>query len=95
MFGHLLGAADLAVHGAVEVAIAGDPGAEDFRALSRAVADRYVPSLVIAGGSGAAVAGIALMDGREATGGRATGYVCRHYACGAPATEPAELRAQL
>jgi len=50
-FGHMLGAADMAVHGAVEVAIAGDPAADDFRALADAVGSQYVPSLVIAGGA--------------------------------------------
>ena len=50
-FGHLLGAADMAVHGAVEVALAGDPAADDFRALAQAVGLAYAPSLVLAGGS--------------------------------------------
>ena len=45
-FGHMLGAADMAVHGAVEVAIAGDPAADDFRALADAVGSQYVPSLI-------------------------------------------------
>jgi uncharacterized protein YyaL (SSP411 family) len=95
MFGHLLGAADLAVNGGVEVALAGDPAAEDHRVLARTVAGRYVPSLVLAGGRGDPVRGLPLMDGREAIGGRATAYVCRHYACGAPATDAAALDAQL
>jgi uncharacterized protein len=95
MFGHLLGAADLAVNGAVEVALAGDPAADDHRALAAAVAGRYVPSLVLAGGRGEAVGGLALMAGREATGGRATAYVCRHYACDMPATDAAVLGGQL
>jgi uncharacterized protein YyaL (SSP411 family) len=95
MFGHLLGAADLAVNGGIEVALAGDPAAEDHRALARAVAARYVPSLVLAGGRGDAVRGIALMEGREAIGGRATAYVCRHYTCGVPVTDAVALDAQL
>src|ERR1035437_4464747 len=95
MFGHLLGAADLAVNGGIEVALAGDPAAEDHRALARPVSARYVPSLVLAGGRGDAVRGIALMEGREAIGGRATAYVCRHYACRAPVTNTAALDAQL
>src|ERR1035437_790954 len=95
MFGHLLGAADLAVNGGVEVALAGDPGAEDHRVLARAVAARYVPSLVLAGGQGAAVRGLTLMDSREAIGRRATAYVCRHYACGVPVTDAAALDAQV
>ncbi len=95
MFGNLLGAADMAVHGAVEVAIAGSPAADDFVALTSAVATRYVPSLVLAGGSGAAVEGLALMDGRAPLGGRATAYVCRRYACDAPATDAVTLASQL
>ena len=95
MFAHLLGAADLAVHGAVEVAIAGDPHADDFGALASAVASRYVPSLVLAGGSGASVRGLGLMEGRVAIGARATAYVCRNYACQAPATDAAALSLQL
>src|ERR1019366_8976534 len=95
MFGHLLGAADLAVNGGVEIAIAGDPEAEDHRALVGAVAARYVPSLVLAGGRGDAVRGIALMDSREGIGGRATAYGGRHYACEAPVTDAATLGALL
>ena len=95
MFGHLLGAADLAVNGGVEVALAGDPGGGDHRALARAVAARYVPSLVLAGGDGAAANGLALLDGRGTIGGRAAAYVCRHYACEAPTTDPATLAALL
>jgi hypothetical protein len=95
MFGHLLGAADMAVNGAVEVAIAGDPQAKDHRALAAGVAARYVPSLVLAGGTGDAVRGLALMDHRESVDGRATAYVCRHYSCGLPAADAAALDAQL
>jgi hypothetical protein len=95
MFAHLLGAADMAVFGAIEVAIAGDPGRDDFGALARAVAARYVPSLVMAGGTRDAVRGLALMDGRGPVGGRATAYVCRHYACELPASDPEMLGEQL
>ena len=95
MFGHLLGAADLSVNGAVEVAIAGDPAAPDFRALAAAVAARYVPSLVMAGGSGESVRDLALMNGRETIAGRAAAYVCHHYACDVPASDAATLGARL
>ena len=95
MFGHLLGAADLAVHGGIEVALIGDPAAEDHRALARTVAARYVPSLVLAGGPAGAAQGLALLEGRTPIDGRATAYVCRHYACEVPSTDPAILAAQL
>ncbi|MEJ7811742.1 MAG: thioredoxin domain-containing protein [Gemmatimonadaceae bacterium] len=98
-FGYLLGAADLAVHGAVEVALAGDSAASDFRALADEVARHYVPALVLAGGmpgdSAEDGAEIALLAGRSAREGRATAYVCRHYACDEPTTEAAVLGAQL
>jgi uncharacterized protein YyaL (SSP411 family) len=92
-FGHALGAADLAVRGAVEVAIAGDAGDAAFGSLARAVANRYVPSLVLAGGSGKGAKGIALLEGRRADAPLA--YLCRSYTCDAPTSEPDVLAAQL
>ena len=94
-FGHLLGAADMAVHGAVEVALAGDPASEGFRALARAVGERYVPSLVLAGGAPDSSGGIALLADRPLREGAATAYVCRQYACEAPVTTPEALGEQL
>jgi uncharacterized protein len=95
VFGHALGVADMLVRGAVELAIVGEPTAADFKELERAVAGRYVPSLVIAGGRAAAKSGIALLEGREAREGRATAYVCRSYTCEAPATSVDTLLEQL
>ena len=92
-FGHMLGAADMAVNGAVEVAIAGVPAEKNFKALSHEVAIHYVPSLVLAGGSPGG--GIALMESRATTGTKATAYVCRSYACEAPASSPGVLASQL
>ena len=94
-FGHMLCAADLLVNGSVELAIAGEPESDVFRALERAAAERYVPSLVLAGGASRAGAEIALLRDREMVGGRATAYVCRHYACELPASDAATLGAQL
>jgi uncharacterized protein YyaL (SSP411 family) len=92
-FGHLLGAADMAVNGAVEVAIAGVPVEKTFKSLLHEVATQYVPSLVLAGGS--EESGIALMQGRTVTRGKATAYVCRSYACEEPASDPKVLASQL
>ncbi len=96
-FGHLLGTADMAVHGAVELALAGDPAADDFRALAQALGSEYVPSLVLAGGSpNTGRSGeIALLADRVPAGGRATAYVCRQYLCEEPVTDPAGLPTQL
>ena len=92
-FGHALGAADIAVRGAVEVAIAGDPGDGAFGSLAREVANRYVPSLVLAGGEGDAAVGIALLEGRG--GVEPVAYVCRAYACDVPTDDPEVLGLQL
>ena len=94
-FGHLLGAADLAIHGATEVAIVGDVRSPDFGALSAEVAQQYLPALVLAGGPGDGVSGIALLEDRVARGGRATAYVCRQYVCAEPTSDAERLRSQL
>ena len=94
-FGHALGVTDLLVRGAVELAIVGDPAAEDFRALNRVAAERYVPSLVLAGGPPERGAEVALLADRPARDGKATAYVCRDYACDAPVTDAHALGTQL
>ncbi len=92
-FGHWLGAADLVVRGAVEVAITGDPVDARFIALSRTVTRRYVPSLIVAGGMGDGARGIALL--RDRARSEPTAYVCRAYSCDAPTADAAVLGAQL
>jgi uncharacterized protein YyaL (SSP411 family) len=95
-FGHALGAADIAVNGAIEVAIAGDPGDARFMALAAELAPRYFPALALAGGvPGAGTAHVGLMEGREARGGAPTAYVCRNYTCDEPVSDPAALGDQL
>jgi uncharacterized protein YyaL (SSP411 family) len=94
-FGHALGVADMLIHGAVELAIVGDVGSPEFRALQHVAATRYVPSLVIAGGAPQSDDSIALLAGRDARGGAATAYVCRGYTCDEPATSGEMLARQL
>ena len=94
-FGHALTAADMAVRGAIEVALVGAPSAPDFIGLARAVASQYVPSLVLAGGPPDEATGIALLANREPRHGHATAYVCRGYVCDEPASDPGKLAAQL
>jgi uncharacterized protein YyaL (SSP411 family) len=94
-FGHMLGVADMAVHGAVEVAIAGDRGSVEFNRLEREVAAHYVPSLVLAGGSSDEGGRIALLAGRPSRDGLPTAYVCRAYTCEEPVTDVTALGQQL
>jgi len=87
----------MAVLGAVEVALAGNPAADDFRALADAVGAEYVPSLIIAGGAAGAdsAADIRLLADKVARDGRATAYVCRQYLCEEPTCDPRDLPSQL
>ncbi|MFL5611658.1 MAG: thioredoxin domain-containing protein, partial [Gemmatimonadaceae bacterium] len=94
-FGHLLGSADMELYGAIEVALVGDVGSERFKALERAVAAQYVPSLVLAGGSPDSGGNVKLLADRPLLHGRPTAYVCRGYTCDRPVTEPTALAEQL
>ena len=91
----LLGCADMEVNGAIEVALIGDPVSNGFGALERAVAGRYVPALVLAGGTPRADSPVRLLDDRSLIDGKATAYVCRGYTCDKPVTQPTELSDQL
>jgi uncharacterized protein YyaL (SSP411 family) len=94
-FGHRLGVADMAVHGAVEVALVGRPEDPGFQLLARTVAAEYIPSLVLAGGNPPATEAVPLLAGRELRNGAATAYVCRQFTCEAPVTSAPELHMQL
>jgi len=94
-FGHLLGAMDMLMNGAIEVALVGPPDDPAFKGLERVVAQEYVPSLVLAGGTGSGDSSVKLLDGRSLQGGKPTAYVCRAYTCDAPVTEPRDLARQL
>jgi uncharacterized protein len=97
-FGHALGAADFALARVREVAIVGDPGADDTEALLARVWRTYQPNRVLAAAApddAAAQGEVPLLADRPALQGRATAYVCEHFVCQLPVTEPDELAAQL
>jgi uncharacterized protein len=83
-FGHLLQALDFHLAPVQEVALVGD----DTTALARVVRGRFRPHLVLAGG---AADGVPLLQDRTPVNGRPAAYVCEHFACKAPVTEPEEL----
>ena len=104
----ILCALELALEPPRHVVLAGDPRAEDFRALAAVCHERLGPRRALLGAdSSAGPAGVRWPDAELAAwfaarapwlaemkplGGRATAYVCEDYACQAPVTEPAELR---
>jgi uncharacterized protein YyaL (SSP411 family) len=87
-FGHLLQALDFHLAPVKEIAIVGD-GAE---ALERVVRGAFRPHIVVAGGP---ADGVPLLEGRAPVDGRAAAYVCEHFACRQPVTEPDALAALL
>ncbi len=97
-FGRLLSALDFYLSTPYEVAIVGDPEAEDTRALINAVYSAYLPNKVVAGRSESdeeAARLVPLLADRPVRNGKATAYVCVNYACQHPSTDSEELREQL
>jgi hypothetical protein len=87
-FGHLLQALDFHLASVREVALVG----ADTAPLEAVVRGRFRPHVVLAGGPGGDVP---LLEGRSEVEGRAAAYVCEHFACRQPVTEPDELAALL
>jgi uncharacterized protein YyaL (SSP411 family) len=83
-FGHFLQALDFALARVREVAIVGP----DAQPLERIVHRGFHPHVVLAGGEGGDVP---LLEGRGPVDGRAAAYVCEHFTCRRPVTEPGEL----
>jgi hypothetical protein len=92
-FAHLLAACERAITPPIEIAIVGDPGDDTTTALRRAVTARVIPASVLL--TGDARDDIPLLAQRERRDGRATAYVCEHYACRLPVTTADELRAEI
>ena len=91
-FGHVLSAIDFYTHPVREVALVG----ADRSALERAVRTRWRPHLVLAAApDGPPDSPVPLLRDRHPLNGRAAAYVCEHFACRRPVTEPHELDALL
>ncbi|PZS22696.1 MAG: thioredoxin domain-containing protein, partial [Pseudonocardiales bacterium] len=87
-FAHLLQAIDFHTARTLEVALVG----EDRADLERVIRAEFRPHLVVAAG---ATGSVPLLEGRTPVDGHAAAYVCEHFACQAPVTEPGELAALL
>ena len=97
-FGRLLCALDFSASEPREVAMVGDPEAQDTRTLLETVYAGYLPNKVVAGHrpeDEEAGGLIPVLAQRPARGGKATAYVCVEYACQSPTTDPEELSRQL
>jgi len=93
-----LAVAEAWVDGPREIAIVGPDGDPATAALRRAALHATAPGAVVAvGGPGGAGpdGSVPLLADRPLVGGRPAAYVCRHFSCDAPVTDPAELSARL
>ena len=95
-FAHWLAALDFYLSTPREIVVIGPRDDPATQALLRVAQTRYLPNRVMAGAEAPPERpGSPLLAGREMLGGRPTAYVCEHYACGQPVTEPEALAAQL
>ena len=91
----MLAAFELALQPPRTVVLAGDPRADDFRALAGVVHERSRPRrALLASGAGSdwLVARVPQLGDMTPVGGRATAYLCENLACQQPVTTPEELR---
>jgi uncharacterized protein YyaL (SSP411 family) len=96
-FGHLLSVLNFYLSPPEEIAIVGDPDADETQELLKVVFARYRPSKVVAAGPPAEdeKSAIPLLAGRPPVRGHATAYVCRRFVCQQPVTTPRDLASQL
>jgi uncharacterized protein YyaL (SSP411 family) len=94
-FAQWLCALELAHATLVEVAIVGDVAEDDTRRLLAVAGRGYRPFAVLASSPAPDESAVPLLHGRFALRGRATAFVCRHFACRQPVHEPEALEALL
>lgn len=94
-FAQWLCALDFATGKPKEVAIVGDPAAQDTRALLEVVRSAYRPNQVVAVGRQGDPQPVPLLAGRSPLDSRATAFVCENFTCNLPVTDPEALAAQL
>jgi uncharacterized protein len=93
-FAYLLGALERLVTPPLEVAVVGADAGTD--ALRREVYARLLPASVAIGAApGTGDDLTPLLADRGLVDGKATAYVCEHFACRQPVTRPEDLRTQL
>jgi len=92
-FSQWLSAASFCLGNPQEVAVVGQPEAEDTMALVDTIFAEYRPNLITAVGENNQT--IPLLANRDKLAGKATAYVCRRFVCQQPVNEAAALAAQL
>ena len=95
-FAELLGGLERMVRAPLEVAVVGDPTDPATGALTAEVRRRFLPTAVsVTAPSGRGADLTPLLADRPVVDGKPTAYVCEHFACRQPVTDPAALATQL
>jgi uncharacterized protein YyaL (SSP411 family) len=94
-FGQWLIAYEYAIGNPQEVAVVGDPARPETQTLLDVIYSGYHPNQVVALKRPGEEPPIPLLDMRDASNGKPTVYVCRHFACQMPVSDPEALARQL
>jgi uncharacterized protein YyaL (SSP411 family) len=86
-----LAVAEALLDGPREVAVVGPDGDPATAALHRVALRGTAPGAVVVAGDPATGGDVPLLADRPLVGSRPAAYVCRHFSCDAPTTEPARL----
>jgi hypothetical protein len=90
-----LAVSEALLDGPREVAVLGRPDDESTAALRRVALAATAPGAAVAVGDPSAPVEIPLLQDRPLLEGKATAYVCRHFVCARPTSDPGELARQL
>jgi uncharacterized protein len=97
-FGRYLAAAEFALAPVKEIALVGEPSAADMQALVETIFRMFLPNKVVLlrqPDEATPALPSPLLEDRQQIGGVATAYVCEHYVCKLPCSDPAMLAEQL
>src|SRR5258708_10118219 len=96
-FGEALNAADLLIRGIKEVAFVGEPNLTETQSLLAVLNNGYYPNAIaaLAPSDAGADAVPPLLAERGLVDGKPAAYVCEHFVCQRPVTEPEALQAAL
>jgi uncharacterized protein YyaL (SSP411 family) len=95
-FAHWLCALDFYLSTPKEIVVIGPRDDDATRSLLRVAYSCYLPNRALTGAEAPLPdTTLPLLAGRELVDGRPTAYVCEHYTCRLPVTEPRDLAVQL
>jgi aryl-alcohol dehydrogenase-like predicted oxidoreductase len=87
---------DLLLNGPIELALVGQPGHAQYEQLRTEVNQRFLPNRIIAYRNDQGTETThPLLTGKDLVNGKAALYICRHFTCDAPITDPTAVGAAL